>query len=120
MIVAAFIVVPLVELWVLFLVQDAVGWPIALAVVLVTGVVGAYLVRQQGRAAWEAIGATFQTGQFPGREMGHAALVLVGGAFLLTPGFLTDLAGFGLMIPPVREFARVRLTAWFMRRSVRI
>lgn len=115
---AVFVVVPIVELVVLFLVQSYISWPITIGIVILTGVIGAYLVRRQGRGAWEAIGATFQTGVFPGKEMGHAALVLVGGAFLLTPGFLTDIAGFTLMVPAIREVVRLKATAWFLQRRV--
>lgn len=120
MVFVVFVVVPIVELLVLFAMQRVIGWPVAIAIVLVTGVVGAFLVKRQGRAAWEAVGATFQTGVFPGKEMGHAALVLVGGAFLLTPGFLTDIVGFSLMVPQIREVVRVRATAWFLSRQVQL
>ncbi len=120
MVVLIFVVVPIVELLVLFAVQDLIGWPIAIAIVLFTGVLGAFLVKRQGQAAWEAIGTAFQSGVFPGKEMGHAALVLVGGAFLLTPGFLTDIVGFSLMIPQIREVVRVKATAWFLQRQVQL
>lgn len=113
-----FVVVPIVELLILFAVQSYIRWPTTIGIVLLTGVIGAFLVRRQGRSAWEAIGTTFQTGVFPGKEMGHAALVLIGGAFLLTPGFLTDIAGFSLMVPSVREVVRLKATAWFLQRRV--
>lgn len=113
-----FVVVPIVELFVLLAVQANIGWEITIAVVLVTGVLGAFLVRREGRVAWEAIGATFQTGVFPGKEMGHAALVLIGGSFLLTPGFLTDIAGFSLMVRPIREVVRLKATTWFLQRRL--
>jgi len=106
MLVLAFVVVPLVELMLLVFLQDLIGLGTTIAIVLITGVVGAWLVRRQGTRTWEAARRQFNLGQLPNRELAHGAMILFGGALLLTPGFLTDAVGFSLMVPPVREFIR--------------
>lgn len=114
-----FVLVPALELGLLVYLSGIIGWPIAIAIVVVTGLIGAYLVKQQGSKAWRAIGEAFQKGMLPTGELADGALVLVGGAFLLTPGLLTDIVGFSLMAPPVRRVVRDRLSVYVQRRSVR-
>ena len=67
---------------------------------------GAWLVKREGRRAWEALQETLETGQLPGQELADAALVLVGGTLLLTPGFVTDIFGFFFVLPFTRPLAR--------------
>ena len=105
---ALFVLVPAAELAVILVVENRIGWPASIAVIVGTGLLGAFLVRRQGASAYAAVRTTLESGVVPGKEMAHAALVLVGGAFLLTPGFLTDAAGFSLMVPAVREVVRLR------------
>ena len=114
---ALFVLVPAAELAVILMVEDRIGWPSSIAVIVGTGILGAYLVRRQGLSAYRVVQRTVESGMFPGREMAHAALVLVGGAFLLTPGFITDAVGFSLMVPAVRELVRIRATALARRRT---
>lgn len=114
-----FILIPAVELVVLFAVESRIGWPASIAVIVVTGVIGAWLVGRQGRSAYTAIRTAFQSGLFPGKEMAHGAIILVGGAFLLTPGFVTDAVGFALMVPGVRELIRVRAAGFATKRTFR-
>lgn len=114
-----FVVIPAIELSILIYLSDFIGWPVALGFVVVTGVIGAYLVKRQGTSAWKAIGQAFQQGKLPAGELADGALVLVGGAFLITPGFLTDVVGFALMAPPVRNAVRRRLSAYVQRRAIR-
>jgi len=103
---ALFIVVPILELVLFYFVQRRMGWlPTVLAIVL-TALAGAFLVRQQGFSVWRRLRDDLRSGAFPGAGLVHGALVLVGGALLLTPGFLTDAVGFALMIPFVREGVR--------------
>lgn len=99
----AFIVVPLVELAVISQVGAAIGfWP-TLVLLLADSLVGAVLVRQEGRRAWQAFRAALDRGRWPGDEVVQGALVLVGGALLLTPGFVTDVVGLLAVIPPTRS-----------------
>ena len=116
---AVFIVVPVLEIALLIYLSGLMGWQVAVAVVIVTGLIGAYLVRQQGTRAWKAIGQAFQRGQLPADELADGALVLVGGAFLLTPGLVTDVVGFSLMAPRVRELVRTRISVIVQRRALR-
>lgn len=109
MLVLAFVVVPLVELVVLVALQDRIGLGTTIGIVLATGFLGAFLVRQQGTRTWRAAREQFGRGQLPNRELAHGAMILFGGALLLTPGFITDLVGFSLMVPPVREFLRTTI-----------
>ena len=90
--------------------QDRIGLGTTIGIVLATGVAGAWLVRRQGMRTWSAAREQFGLGQLPNRELAHGAMILFGGALLLTPGFLTDAVGFSLMVPPVREFVRSVVT----------
>ena len=73
---------------------------------------GAALVSRQGRAEMAALQASIGQGAVPTKELAHGAMILVAGAVLLTPGFLTDAVGFALLVPQIREFVR----RWFSRR----
>jgi len=81
------------------------GWQTFL-LLLVESALGAWLVRREGSKTWQALRVALQTGRMPSRELTDAALVLVGGTLLLTPGFLTDIAGFFFVLPFTRPVAR--------------
>jgi UPF0716 protein FxsA len=110
-----FIAVPLLEIWLLFLIADVLGWGTTVAVVLFTGVVGASLARRQGLRVIQRFQSTVQAGGFPTREITDGALILSAGLLLLTPGVVTDLVGFGLLIPPVRAVLRRGIAAYVKR-----
>lgn len=110
-----FVGVPLVEMALLIWAGDAIGIPLTLGIVFLTGVVGAALVKRQGVAVWQDARRRLAEGGIPTRELAHGAMLLVAGAFLLAPGFLTDLTGFALLVPAVREWLRGRFGAWFTR-----
>lgn len=98
-----FTVVPLVELVILVQLGRHVGLPATLALVLGTGVLGAGLARWQGlRAAREVMGQ-LSAGRLPAVALLEGLLILMAGVFLVTPGLLTDLAGFALLVPPIRR-----------------
>jgi len=108
----AFIIVPPIEIGLFVVVGGKIGiWP-TMAIVLLTAVVGANLVSHQGRGVLGSIQAEFAAGQFPARSLAHGAMILVAGALLLTPGFLTDVIGFALLSPQIREALR----KWGVRR----
>ena len=103
---AVFIIIPLVELVILIKVGSYIGlWPTILIVVL-TGVVGAALARYQGFLIINKIRADVSSGRVPARELIDGLLVLIGGIVLLTPGFLTDICGFFLLIPFTRNLIK--------------
>jgi UPF0716 protein FxsA len=98
----AFIVVPIVELFVIGRISDLIGLPLTILLLVVDSLVGAVLVRHEGRRAWTAFRRALAEGRWPGDEVAQGALVLVGGALLLTPGFVTDVVGLAAVVPPTR------------------
>ncbi len=102
LLVIAFIVVPLVELWVIGLVADALTLGPTLVLLLLDSVVGAVLVRREGSRAWQAFRSAIGEGRVPDMEIIQGALLLFGGALLLTPGFVTDVLGLALVLPVTR------------------
>jgi UPF0716 protein FxsA len=109
---AAFVVVPIAEIALLVSLGSRIGVGETIAIVIVTAIIGAALVSRQSRGAISAVQTEFFSGRFPATELAHAAMILVAGALLLTPGFLTDLVGFALLVPGVRETIR----KWTVRR----
>lgn len=83
-----------------------------MGIVLLTAVIGANLVTRQGRGELARLQMEFGSGKFPAKPLAHGAMILVAGALLVTPGFLTDAVGFALLSPQVREGLR----KWGVRR----
>ncbi|HAD58778.1 MAG TPA: hypothetical protein DCG12_06015 [Planctomycetaceae bacterium] len=110
--------VPLVELILLHQLVQSWGLAETILLVLVTGVVGVGLARQQGLKAWKAVHTQLASGQSPSAEIMDGVMILIAGAFLMTPGLLTDTVGFSLLIPLVRRLLRTKLVAWFKHRTV--
>lgn len=104
-----FTVVPLVELSLLLRIGEWLGVAPTLGLVLGTGFLGAWLARREGLRAWTAVHEQLGKGQLPGRELLDAVLVLLAGVVLITPGILTDLAGFTLMSKPGRDWVAKRV-----------
>ena len=98
-----FTLLPLVELTLLLRIGEWLGLGATIGLVVLTGVVGAWLARREGLRTWAAVQSELSAGRLPGRQLVHALLVLVAGVVLVTPGVLTDIAGLLLLIPPVRE-----------------
>ncbi|MFG1707344.1 FxsA family protein [Nonomuraea sp. M3C6] len=114
----AFLVVPVLEIWLLIQVGSVIGGPATVALLIADSLLGAWLVRREGRRAWRAIQEALQSGRMPDRELADGGLVLVGGALLLTPGFLTDVFGFLCILPFTRPVMR-RLGSWFFDRRIK-
>lgn len=99
-----FLLTPLLEIAVFIQVGGLIGlWP-TLAVVIFTALLGAALWRAQGLATWARARASLDRGELPVREVTDGAFLLVAGALLLTPGFVTDAIGFLLFVPPFRHW----------------
>jgi UPF0716 protein FxsA len=111
-----FIVVPLAELYVIIQVGQAIGVLPTIALLLLDSILGSVLMRSQGRRAWQRFTEAVQAGRPPAREVLDGALVLLGGAFLLTPGFLSDILGVLLLLPPTRAVFRRLLARRFLQR----
>lgn len=104
---AAFIAIPLIEIALFIQVGGLIGlWPTLLIVVL-TAVAGAWLVRNQGLLALSQLRNSLSELDDPTRPLAHGAMIVISGALLLTPGFFTDVVGFALLVPTVRD--------WIMR-----
>ena len=116
LLVLIFLVLPVVELYVLVQVGQLIGVPPAIALLVAVSVLGAWLVKREGVRAWRAFLAAARGGRVPAREAADGALVLFGGALLLTPGFVTDALGLALLLPPTRAVVRRALLAVTMRR----
>lgn len=106
-----FIVLPILELYVIIQVGDAIGIVPTLAILLVDGILGAALARSQGRTAWQRFNQATAAGRVPAKEVFDGAAIIVGGAFLLAPGFITDAIGLSLLLPPSRALYRRFLMA---------
>ena len=99
-------------------VGQAIGvWP-TIAILLADSLLGSLLMRSQGRAAWRRFNAALQAGRPPAREVLDGVLVIFGGALLLTPGFLTDVLGLVLLLPPTRAVVRRILVRRFADRMI--
>ena len=101
-----FIVVPLLELYVILQVGDAIGVVPTLAILVADSLLGSWLLKSQGRAVWRRFNEAVQAGRVPHSEIIDGVLIIFGGAFLITPGFLTDIIGILLLLPPTRFFMR--------------
>lgn len=101
----AFLLVPLIEIALFISVGGWIGlWPTLLIVVL-TAILGTYLVREQGRLAITQLRSSFSELRDPTEPLAHGAMILIAGALLLTPGFFTDAVGFLLLVPGFRAAA---------------
>lgn len=111
-----FVVVPLLELVVLIQLGQIVGlWP-TIGLVVLTGIVGAALARAQGLRTLWAFQESTTRGALPTNAIQDGLAILVGGALLLTPGLLTDVLGFALLLPPTRRWIQARVRNAVARR----
>jgi len=104
-----FVLLPIVEIYAIIQVGQAIGAPWTIALLIADSILGSILMRSQGRVAWRRFNAALAEGRPPAREIFDGALVILGGALLLTPGFVTDIVGLALLLPPSRALVRVLL-----------
>ena len=117
--IALFIAVPLAELYVIIqVVGPAIGAPLTIALLALDSVLGSLLLKSQGRKVWRKFNETMQAGRVPHREVIDGVLVIFGGAFLITPGFITDIVGVLLLLPPTRAIFRRFIQARLANRVV--
>jgi len=109
-----FLVVPIIEIYLLIQVGAVIGALPTILLVVATAVIGAYLLRQQGLSTLSRFQQNMATGVLPAREMLEGVLLLIGGALLMTPGFFTDAIGFMCLIPMTRQL----FVAQLIKRSV--
>ena len=112
------VLVPLIELVLLSQVLNKAGLLPTLTIVCLTGFIGVSLARRQGAMAWKAIQRQMSSGQTPSKEILNGVMILFAGAFLITPGIITDVVGFSLLVPQIRMWLGARLSKWFIARTV--
>jgi UPF0716 protein FxsA len=117
LLVLIFIVLPIAELYVIIKVGGAIGVLPTLALLILDSFLGAALLRSQGRAAWRRFNEALAAGRVPAREVFDGTMIILGGAFLLTPGFITDVVGLLLLIPPTRAAFRGLVARLARRRA---
>ena len=110
----AFLAIPILEIYLLFQVGGIIGAGWTIFIVIATAVLGASLLRQQGLATWTRLNQSMAQGQLPPTIMVEGLLLLLSGAFLLTPGFFTDTVGFLFLTPVVRKM----LAAYLLRQGL--
>lgn len=112
-----FLIVPLVEIYLLLIIGGIIGPLPTVAVVVLTAALGAWLLRIEGLQTWFRLQQSLAQGKIPALEIVEGPILLVGGALLLTPGFFTDFLGFLCLLPATRRgIARYLLNRWLIQR----
>jgi len=114
--IAIFIVLPLAELYVILKVGDAIGAVWTILLLAADSLLGSLLLRSQGRSVWRRFNTALAEGKMPHREVMDGVLVIFGAAFLITPGFITDIIGLLLLVSPTRALIRSRVVRRLGRR----
>lgn len=109
---ALFIILPFVELKLLFQMSEQIGGWNTLAVVVVTGIIGAYFTKQEGRKVWLKVRKNLSLGVLPAESLIGGVLIFIGGFLLITPGFITDFVGLSFVFSPTRKLLVMRAKAW--------
>jgi UPF0716 protein FxsA len=116
--VVLFIVVPILELWLIIEIGGLIGVVPTLLLLLADALLGSFLLRHQGRGAWQRFNRAIAERRFPGKEVADGLLIAIGATLLLAPGFLTDIVGVVFLIPPTRAIVRRLLRGVVGRRFV--
>ncbi len=112
-----FLLLPILELYVIIQVGQAIGLVPTLFLLILDGFAGAALARSQGRNAWARVNRALAEGRMPARETLDGGMIVLGGALLLAPGFITDIVGFALLVPPTRALLRGLVVRLARRRT---
>jgi len=107
-----FVIIPVTELYILIEVGKKIGSLTTIGVIILTGIIGAYLVKSQGFMILRKIQNDLNEGIMPGDSLIQGAIILAGGILLLTPGFVTDILGFILLMPVSRNILKKYLLKW--------
>jgi len=112
----AFIVVPVIELWIVFQFAGSIGWGPTLFLVIGISLAGAWLVKREGLGVIRRVQTALAGGKIPTEELADGAMIFFASALMLTPGFITDAIGLALLIPPIRAVLRPPVIAFFKKR----
>lgn len=112
------ILMPIAELYVIVQIGELIGVLPTLALLLAGSLLGALLLRLQGRGAWRRFNAALAARRFPGREVADGLMIAAGATLLLIPGFITDVCGLVLLVPPSRAITRRLMRTYLGRHFV--
>lgn len=112
----AFIVVPVVEIFMITQVAGQLGWLSTILLVIGVSMVGAVLVKREGLGVIRRVREATSAGRLPTNELADGAMIFFASALMLTPGFLTDFVGLALLLPPIRAVLRPPVVAFFKKR----
>ena len=114
--IVVFIIMPIIELAVLLKVGTLIGIVPTLVLVISTGIIGVWLIRKQGFYLMLDMRREMEQGQFPADQLIEGVFIIIAGAFLITPGFITDIIGFSILIPEIRASYREGLKRYLISR----
>jgi len=112
----AFVVLPVLEIYLITQVAGQIGWPLAIVLVIAISAAGAWLVRREGLGVIGRVRDSIRAGRMPADDLADGAMIFFASALMLTPGFLTDALGLAFLIPPIRAVLRPPVIAFFRRR----
>jgi UPF0716 protein FxsA len=116
LLVLVFIVVPIAELYVIIQVGGLIGVGPTLLLLLLDAILGSWLLKHEGRSAWRRFNQALAERRLPAKEVADGFLIILGGALLIAPGFITDVFGILFLLPPTRAVARRILRRWTVGR----
>ncbi len=111
-----FVAVTLTELYLIIEISGSIGWDFTIGWSILTGLAGSWLAKQEGRRTMANIQQRMAQMEMPGQELADALLIVISGALLITPGFLTDVIGFTILLPVTRTLYRAVIGKWFKSR----
>ncbi len=100
---ALFLLIPIIELFIMFKIGKVIGLEITILIIIITAIIGAKLTKVQGAKAIKNAQSEIKGGKLPHKEVMDGIMIIIAGAFLLTPGFVTDIVGFSLLLPALRS-----------------
>ena len=113
-----FVTVPTIELILLIAIGKKISWQLTVLIIFITALIGARLTKIQGSQTIQNVQSTLKMGKIPHREVLDGLMIIVAGALLLTPGFLTDFVGFSLLIPKIRSYLRGFLKSFLKKKMI--
>ena len=108
-----FILLPLADLWLLIVLSKYTSWQFSVLLVIISGIIGAFLARRSSKAVWSKIQSKLGRGEFSTELLSDGAMIFSAAVLLLTPGFITDAIGHWVLIPPIRDVYKKLVAKWF-------
>ena len=108
-----FILLPLADLWLLIVLSKYTSWQFSVLLVIISGIIGAFLARRSSKAVWSKIQSKLGRGEFSTELLSDGAMIFFAAGLLLTPGFITDAIGLSVLIPSIRDVYKKLVAKWF-------